>query len=227
MRPEIISGLSAIGFAIGSWAVSIVFPHVDPAIAQWMLWLAIGLLVVAGALRLWGLKKPDGFGGTAITQTTNGPNSPTFGTVNGDVTITHGSPTEGGERQGTGSIQRSRQNRAMPDMTLDKVVERVTKRIGAPPDETEQGIAHFIIDGVVNRPLSTWGRRAVGKPVMPIWKEAWERGDFSHVKGTLRYRHPDNPTSVLIWSDIQFNYAEVKRWVRPDLGPNGWMAGDI
>ena len=114
-----------------------------------------------------------------------------------------------------------------PDMALAAVVERVSRRIGAPPNETSQDIDHFIMDGVVNRPLHTWGRREIGKPVTPIWKEAWERGDFSHERGTLRYRHPDNPRAAHEWRDIQFSNAEVKRWVRPDLGPHGWMAGDV
>ena len=112
-------------------------------------------------------------------------------------------------------------------MELAKVVDRVRKRIGAPPNEADQDIDHFILDGIVNRPLSTWGRVAVGKPVVPIWKEAWQRGDFSHVLGTLRYRSPDNPRALHTWSDIKFSHAEVKRWVRPNLGPNGWMAGDV
>ena len=85
MRPAIISGLSAIGLAIGRWEVPIVFPNVDPQVAQWMLWLAAGLVFIASLLWVWGIKKPDTPTGAGVTQTTSGPSSHAIvnhGTVN-------------------------------------------------------------------------------------------------------------------------------------------------
>lgn len=97
MRPAIISGCSAAALAIGGWAVPIVFPHVDPQLAQWMLWVAAGLLSVAVMLWAWDLKKP-GEVGTAVTQATGGPQSPAIGSIGGDAHFHFGggaAPNEG------------------------------------------------------------------------------------------------------------------------------------
>ena len=92
MRPAVVSGCSAAALAIGGWALPIVFPHVEPWVAKYMLWFAVFLLAGAVALWLLGLRKPTTDG--TISQTSLGPQSPNIGPTGGNVTINYGPPVE-------------------------------------------------------------------------------------------------------------------------------------
>lgn len=211
----------------------------DPGFWPWL--FIIGFLLLLG-WSLWPANEPKSDnGGTTIT--TEGPNSPGFGTVHGNVTqVFHPPPPDLPPQTSPWddpnfSLQRplpaheedrpAKASAVYPDMVLAAVIERAKKRIGRPPNESDQALDHFILDGVVNRPLRTWGRIEAGRPVTPIPSEAWERGDFSHVRGTLRFKPNIHERELIEWKDVHFSNAQVKRWLKPDLGPNGWMAGDV
>ena len=87
MHSAIVSACFSAALFIGGFALPIVFPHIEPWVAKYMLWLAAMLLVLAGGIWLWGLRRSDN-GGHVVTQTSNGPHSPNLnGTFHGDVTI--------------------------------------------------------------------------------------------------------------------------------------------
>jgi hypothetical protein len=68
----------------------LVFPKIEPRIAEGVLWLAGVLLVMAFLIWLWGTRKIGP--GAGPHQTTHGGHSPSFGTVHGNVTIGGPSP---------------------------------------------------------------------------------------------------------------------------------------
>ena len=94
MRPAVISGCSATALAIGGWALPIVFPHVDPTVAKYMLWLAAFLLLTAVALWLWGRNRGPLDGG--LTQSSSGDGPTNVAGPNATVNVYHGqsSPAE-------------------------------------------------------------------------------------------------------------------------------------
>ena len=94
MRPAVISGCSATALAIGGWALPIVFPHVDPTVAKYMLWLAAFLLLTAVALWLWGRNRGPLDGG--LTQSSSGDGATNVAGPNATVNVYHGqsSPAE-------------------------------------------------------------------------------------------------------------------------------------
>lgn len=112
------------------------------------------------------------------------------------------------------------QTPAMPDMSFEDVVARVTERLGADPNRIHEAI----VDAAYHKRVDVWGRMVAGKPAKRVWTEAWENGTFSLSEGTVVYRSPDNPHAQYRWTGLMFNRAQVNRWMPPDLGPNGWMA---
>lgn len=105
MRPAIISGFSAVAFAIGGWAVPLVFPQVDPQIAKWMLGFAVTLLLIALLLWFRGLKQPEQKEQYGLNQITDGNQSPAIGSIGGDAHLYFGGQPEpnlpSGSRGGT------------------------------------------------------------------------------------------------------------------------------
>lgn len=59
MRNTIISAASGVGMALGGFAMPIVFPEVEPWVAEYMLWAAGAFLLLAMGLWLDGLIRPS------------------------------------------------------------------------------------------------------------------------------------------------------------------------
>lgn len=187
-------------------------------------WIALGAVLILVLIGSYDAIKNIGRGSVSpATQATAGNSAHNFQNV-GTINI-HPIPAAVQEPKSPyGSGVRilgggpSRPN-IYPDMTLVQVADRLLDRIGPVRSdtlaETLGRVDLKILDAVVNRPLHTWGRREAGRPVTPVWKEAWERGDFSTGKGELAYRSPDNPNAKIRWTDIQFCRAEVDLWLPP------------
>lgn len=244
MRPAIISFFSAAGFAIGGWVVPIVFPHVEPWVAKYMLLLAVFLLLTAAALWLSGYRRSATDGGT-ITQRTNGPLSPNLsGTFNGPVTIGERAPQE--RSWGSGPIitplgpmvesilqakgrairdAQERSTKPKPDLSLADLVPRVCHALGPVPEKEAEKKEFWvrvnlaIADKVVGEELQTWGR--IGERALsPIDIDNWRHGIFDHKDGSLSVPVAYNtPYSVI---DLHFSKLEIaKNWPELKEGDDG------
>lgn len=179
----------------------IAFPNIDPKIAEYLLWLAAGLLILAFLLWLWGFR--GGNSGDGVTQTTHGPSSPNVqGNFHGPVTFNSPppEPSPRPDRRGGGPIvmplnqetaDRMREA-ANPkaDTPLAGVLVRVYKHLGPVPDRKREKAEFLekvdlaIADAVVAKKLHTWGR--FGKRALaPIEWDKWEHGEFSHIDKSL------------------------------------------
>lgn len=201
-------------------------------------------LLIAGVVYfalLWLLKPGEG-GAPPIPvhQTTQGPQSPIFRDIHGDVHI-GGAPAATQERKtghwrlplavGHGRAFEADQWRDSHeffahDMPLWSVVHRVQRTLASPSDEHEGGLAEYehkidqiIADAAYNRRMHTWGRQGDGR-LKPLPRIAWELGKLDHQQGILAYRHPDNLRSRIVYRDIMFNAGEVDSWrpLPPDPG---------
>jgi hypothetical protein len=227
MRPAIISACSAAGLALGGWAMPIVFPKVEPAIAEYMLWVAGALLMFAFVLWLWGLRGPDA---QAATQTTAGGSSPNFGTVTGPVTLNYAppsppmtqerkdpygprSPQAGWTEDGLSGLQRAIAGyQPKPDFPLAGVLVLVYKALGGIPSERHLRDEFFrqvdltIADAIVENNLSVWGR-VLDRPRQRISMASLRAGRLLHVWKYLEV--PTDAVRPTRYTDLMFNKAEV------------------
>lgn len=220
---------------------------IDPKIllanAAWIATGAIAILLLVAVYEWWtSQKEGPRAAGDANTANTNGDGSPAFaGSFPGATFNFHPPPPATQERKQAlaphrpARTQHPEPSPVLPDMELREVCDRLYNSLGGPVQLTadfEDRVDLEIKDNVRLRRLHTWGRRGPKEGLDDVWAEAWLRGDFSHKRGSLRYRHPDNLASLLEWSDLRFNRQEVDKWLppprqtrpRPNLGPNGWMA---
>lgn len=235
--------LGAAGTLSPEWMEKNVGSHLTSQLIQQ---IGFGLLVIAALyfFLLWWLK-PDGEEGVAATSvSTSGRGSPAIGSAR-DVYIN--TPPPPVAKSGVSSRDdpdfyltspkpREAASSALPDMELREVCNRLYNSLGGPPqltDEFERRVDLEIKDNVRHRRLHTWGRMKPDEALDDVWSDAWVKGDFSHKRGLLLFRHPDNPTHPIKWSDLRFCRLEVDRWLPPpreppnrpkNLGPGGWMA---
>ena len=158
MRAEIITGCSGVGLAAVSYALPVVFPHVDPWVAKVI--LGLGLLLIFAAFVLWlsGTKsKPTGDG---VTQTSHGPNSHQIGSVGWDAHIYVGAaptspPPPSRYRTWDDPPQSSR-----PEFPIWRAVEHVAKTIGDDNDcfpRVRQQLRQAASEGRIE----VWGRKEI------------------------------------------------------------------
>ena len=151
----------------------IVFPHVEPWVAKYMLWFAVFLLVGAVALWLLGLRRlaTDG----AISQASLGAQSPNIGLTGGNVTINYGPPAgplAAPYRYSldhvdalAGAILGAKPEALVPDFFLGQLVARLLIHQGKVPDDAKEAEAYFlrmeleIADKVYQRNIAVWGRK--------------------------------------------------------------------
>jgi len=235
MRSAIITGSSAVAFAIGGYVMPIVIPQLDPEISRWLLYLAGGLLVLAFALWLWGLKK-TGDSGSSVNQTSHGHGAANLqGVFHGPITVNshHPMTQERKSPYGSASPTISRRQRReyvtwdmprekinpTPNFPLNGLLIRLYAIHGPVPqgssatDAFHKKIDLLIADKVVGEGAHVWGR--LGKRALaPIDLDEWRRGILDHRKGALTLQALYNSDYDL--TDLHFWKHEIDRiWPEP------------
>lgn len=241
MRPAFVSGFSAIGFAIGGWAVQVAYPHVDPWVGKGMLAVAAFLLVLAFLIWLWGMRKSDRGGGIAVS--TSGPHSPTFGTVVGDVIFGASQKDEkpstytSDERpRGPTTTELSEMEaaviraRAMPPPKADRSFEAVLVRVykalgGAPADPAKKQAFYDRVDRelakrVQENGMSVWGYYGKRGPEL-LSITTLRRGWFDHKKRVFVSPSIDT-IHPMQYEHLEFNKEQAERaWPAPEQPSEG------
>ena len=190
--------------------------------------IGIALLLASAIyfLLLWLLKPGEKDGGSGTTVTTGGPYSPAVGSVGGNLTqVFNPPPAEKSPYEmpppkspwddPTFRLTSAALANAIPDMELREVCVRLYDSFAQLVADFETRVDLEIKDNVRFRDLHTWGRRKAKDGLNDVWKDAWLTGDFSHKRGSLIFRHPDNPAHPVKWTDLRFNRAEVDQWLPP------------
>lgn len=199
--------------------------------------IAFGFFVAYWALMAW-LKPKDAAKSAPspqTTQTSYGPQSPNFGSVNGDV---HFHAAQAQDRptklQNTYNIESltaglnevlanvkpnpSGQpglarfvSKPEPNLNLTGVLVRVYAVMGPVPNDVAgkvkfyQRVDHLIADKVSVLGLQTWGRLHGG--LIPLSVESWQLGHFSHQSKILLAPSPYNDDTQ--YSDLHFWKREI------------------
>jgi hypothetical protein len=251
MKPiDLFAGAGALALALAGAALPIALPHAPKPLGYTMLGIAMLILIGRAVVTFLSPIAPP----ADQSQSTSGSHSPAINAgrdvhyhagaapaatrplKSPDGTARH--LPSGADLLVESIIEQKREsNRAAlrkgppPDFPLAEVVKRLSKSLDEEAynfegamDAYDEAVDTKIADAVVHRPLRTWGRLERRRPLVEIPDLAWGIGDFSNRAGSLRFRHPDQPGTPRIYTDITFNKAEVDRWLPPDLGPHGWMA---
>ena len=187
----------------------------DPGFWPWLFMAGFVLLL---GWSLWP-RKEEPVADAGASQTTHGAGSPIIGTAR-DVYIGKEPPTESKPVVPQQTRAEARQPFDYgPNMDLAEVVARLHKKCprleGAALDEK---IDLAITDAAHHGLIRVWGRMGPKKARSVVWDDAWESGEFSHVKGLVFYRSPDNPNSPFRWVDLGFNKPEVENWLQGNDG---------
>lgn len=226
MRAQIITGGSAVALAVASWALPLVFPHVDPWVAKGMLTISAVMLLAIFVLWIAGLKgKPSGAG---LNQVTHGPASPVFRDVSGGVHFHPPAPSPPAMQpekspQGSGGIGPVHFPPSPPpadDHKFEQLVARLVHRLGPVPKEHEAKKEFFrqieleIADKVHSRRMAVWGRLR-DNPRDRIRQDYLRFARFDIQGKMVAIRHPD-AVRWTNYTDLKFDGHEVEEaWPTP------------
>lgn len=220
-------GVAAVGFlAVGLGGPALI-EGMSTAVSYGLTAFGFVLLV---SVFIWTLLNQGGDQETTTTQASHGHHSPNYGRVEGGVHNYFGHPQPLPAAPSTSpwddpnfdlnnpKTWAEPSDAPVPDMELREVCDRLYDSLGGPAQliaDFEKRVDLEIKDNVRIRKLHTWGRKKANDGLDDVWSVAWQNGDFSHKKGVLTYRHPDNPTRPIRWTDLRFNRREVDKWLPP------------
>ena len=217
MRAKIVTGCSGIGLAAVSFALPVVFPHVDPWVAKVV--LGAGILLIFIAFVLWVSSLGGRASESGATQTTYGPQSPAIGSVAGDVHLYAQSHPVAVNEPAAPPTQSQRRDQRQPDLPFTGVLVRLYKKKGGMPEEEGKkqeflrSINLELGDQTHQKRMAVWGR-IHNLPIDRISPYSLQYGAFDHrnKQFTATGLHAVRST---VWTDLKFCKAEVDE-VWPD-----------
>lgn len=201
-----VGGISGVALTLLGIAVPLVIPMELSGIGRWSLVGAGGVLLLASFV--WWMLNKGGEGGGAVTQTTSGPNSPTFGSIGDHAVITIGS-TQPHEPRDLPDFRSpppptyvtwddpspSQKGRKCPDIPISRALINVAEAIQdsdvehALPEARRQ-LRQAALDGRV----IVWGRRT-----LPL----------THLKAKLAPADVWSPIGPSYWNDFKLDAASA------------------
>lgn len=225
-----VGGVAGLGFLAVGLGLPRVIEDLSPYVSYGV--AAFGVVLLVGCY-LWTLMSEGGGGESVLKQKTTGLHSPNIGHAR-DIHFNYGPPTPEPKPEPespwndpnfklSNSSTWAASDEMIPNMELREVLDILYGALGGPPQligDFEKRVDLKIQDGVHHWGLHTWGRKKPSGTLVKVWSTAWERGDFSHKRGSVHYRDPDNPRALHAWGDLHFNRDEVTDWLR-ECGHDG------
>lgn len=205
MRKKVASGITGVCMAIATTVVTMIWPTINPQLGAALLALCGIGFVIAGILWFWPGK--NGEAGFGTTVTTQGSNSPGFGTVHGNVTITNGAsqPLESqlstvrslSDRAERLAQQYSHGQRGCPEVAIWWALHRIAARIG----ETNSA------DGFPE------ARRQLRQAALSGQVEVWgqQQIDPTAIADINRHRDVWSPVPAGYWNDYKLSESASNR----------------
>lgn len=222
-------------------AAALIDPQFLKDNSVWVIVAAFTTLLLV-ALYEW-LKASGHENGGGVTQTTSGPQSSNYGSVQGDVHNYYGPPNPAARQEpklprGSGynwdnvdALTRIMRGDGTPpglarfvidpkpDLNLNGLLVRVYKIIGPPPEPESdrkkflQRVNREIADKMSLNRLHSWGRVSDDHALGQIDSDDWSNGVFDHRRNVLHVTHE---FGSLEYQDLHFYKREIdQHWPEP------------